>query len=60
MAGVPPAGIPPAGIPAADEGQLRLFLKAGCPFCTRLVMFLAEGKLEGKVKPICDSPAVRQ
>ena len=48
-------------LPAPDKpGQRRLFLKGGCPFCTRLVVFIADAGLKDKVKPIYDCPAVRE
>ena len=46
-------------LPEAAEGQYRLFLKAGCPFCTKLVVFLSAAGLQEKVKPIYDCPPVR-
>lgn len=52
---------PPPGIPEPDDStQLRLFLRAGCPFCTKLVVFLGEAGLSRKVKPILDCPPVRE
>ena len=46
--------------PNPAAGQRRLFLKAGCPFCTKLVVFLAAAGLLDKVKPIYDCPPVRE
>ena len=45
--------------PVPTSDQRRLFLKAGCPFCTKLVVFLAAAGLQNKVKPIYDCPPVR-
>jgi glutaredoxin len=47
-------------LPEPSEGQRRLFLKAGCPFCTKLVVFLAAAGIQDKVKPIYDCPPVRE
>uniref|UniRef100_A0A7S2SDJ4 Glutaredoxin domain-containing protein n=1 Tax=Rhizochromulina marina TaxID=1034831 RepID=A0A7S2SDJ4_9STRA len=52
--------VPPEGIPAANEGSLRLFMKMGCPFCTKLAFFLAEAGLLSKVTMIYDHPVVRE
>ena len=49
-----------ASLPKVDEGQRRLFLKTGCPFCTKVVVFLASAGLCDKVKPIYDCPPVRK
>ena len=47
-------------LPVPLPNQRRLFLKAGCPFCTKLVVFLAAAGLMDKVKPIYDCPPVRE
>ena len=47
-------------LPQPEPGQKRLFLKAGCPFCTKVVVFLAAAGLQSKVKPIYDCPPVRE
>ena len=46
--------------PVPEAGQYRLFLKAGCPFCTKVVVFLGAAGLQDKVKPIYDCPPVRE
>ena len=46
-------------LPKPAQGQRRLFLKAGCPFCTKLVVFLSAAGIQDKVKPILDCPPVR-
>ena len=47
-------------LPSPTVGQRRLFLKAGCPFCTKLVVFIASAGLKNKFKPIYDCPSVRE
>ena len=47
-------------LPKPEPGQRRLFLKAGCPFCTKVVVFLAAAGIQDKVKPIYDCPPVRE
>ena len=47
-------------LPQPAEGQRRLFLKAGCPFCTKLVVFITAAGLQDKFKPIYDCPPVRE
>ena len=47
-------------LPKPLEGQRRLFLKAGCPFCTKLVVFITAAGLQDKFKPIYDCPPVRE
>ena len=37
-------------LPIPKEGQRRLFLKAGCPFCTKLVVFIAAAGIIDKVE----------
>ena len=49
-----------ANLPQPEEGQRRLFLKAGCPFCTKLVVFITAAGLQHKFKPIYDCPPVRE
>ena len=46
-------------LPKPNSDQRRLFLKAGCPFCTQLAVFLASAGIQSKVKPIFDCPPVR-
>ena len=46
-------------LPQPLDGQRRLFLKAGCPFCTKLVVFITAAGLQNKFKPIYDCPPVR-
>ena len=46
-------------LPEPTVGQRRLFLKAGCPFCTKLVAFISAAGLQDKFKPIYDCPPVR-
>ena len=46
-------------LPEPTEGQRRLFLKAGCPFCTKLAVFISAAGLQNKFKPIYDCPPVR-
>ena len=46
-------------LPQPGPGQRRLFLKSGCPFCTKLVVFLAAAGIHHRVKPILDCPPVR-
>merc|ERR1719502_1902673 len=66
LAGNSNAGVPTvfhakaASLPKPKPGQRRLFLKLGCPFCTKLVMFIADAGLQSKVKPIYDCPPVRE
>ena len=47
-------------LPKPSAGQRRLFLKAGCPFCTQLAVFIASAGIQDKVKPIFDCPPVRE
>ena len=47
-------------LPKPNVGQRRLFLKAGCPFCTKLVVFISASGLLEKFKPIYDCPPVRE
>ena len=47
-------------LPPPEDGQRRLFLKAGCPFCTKLVVFITAAGLQDKFKPIYDCPPVRE
>ena len=47
-------------LPKPDKGQRRLFLKLGCPFCTKLTVFISAASLENKFKPIFDCPPVRK
>ena len=47
-------------LPKTTEGQRRLFLKAGCPFCTKLAVFVSAAGLQDKFKPIYDCPPVRE
>ena len=47
-------------LPKPNVGQRRLFLKAGCPFCTKLVVFISAAGLLEKFKPIYDCPPVRE
>ncbi len=47
-------------LPQPNQGQRRLFLKAGCPFCTKLVVFISASGLLDKFKPIYDCPPVRE
>ena len=47
-------------LPDPSEGQRRLFLKAGCPFCTKLAVFISAAGLQDKFKPIYDCPPVRE
>ena len=66
VAGSSKAGVPTvfhakaASLPKPEEGQRRLFLKLGCPFCTKLVVFIADAGLQSKVKPIYDCLPVRE
>ena len=46
-------------LPKPGVDQRRLFLKAGCPFCTQLVVFIAAAGIQNKVKPIFDSSCSR-
>ena len=47
-------------LPKPTDGQRRLFLKAGCPFCTKLAVFISAAGLQDKFKPIYDCPPVRE
>ena len=47
-------------LPKPNTDQRRLFLKAGCPFCTQLAVFIASAGIQSKVKPIFDCPPVRK
>lgn len=47
-------------LPQPNLGQRRLFLKSGCPFCTKLVVFISAAGLLDKFKPIYDCPPVRE
>ena len=46
-------------LPKTNADQHRLFLKAGCPFCTKVVVFIAAAGIQDKIKPIFDCPPVR-
>lgn len=46
-------------LPKPSENQRRLFMKAGCPFCTKLAVFIASAGIQDKIKPIFDCPPVR-